>query len=484
VRVFALCTVLLICAFSSSGYGKKNTTVKHPTLLSYDSLDWKIPSIEPYINTFADSATLLMAPDDRFPLVNITLHLQASELTEPKNLKGIGSLHSRMLKAGGVKDYPPDSLDLLIETLALHIGFSLGDGYLKASLFALSEYTDTLLSILGQIITEPLFDSARFATEKQKQLQAITHRFDNPEPLLSAAYQYNLYRNTPVAKLATIASVEAIEISDLKQWHNTIFAKPRGIISVSGDFSPEKIKGRLQDIFPHLTSDSLLAHIPDIDYAQTPQPLIVQRELTQASVRLAMPAPKRPHPDYYPLSVLNMILGGSGFTSRLATAIRSDAGLAYVAGSRLISNYLYPSTLYVGFQTKNESVSQAIQISLQEIEKIKKHGVTDEELELAKKTLIDGLPSMFRNVADIVNEYGWSFYHNRTADHYKKYPEIIAAVSKEDIQQMAQKYLKIETIVPVIVGDTTALYQADTLQGFSLRSLSPKVIDAGVFSDK
>jgi len=124
--------------------------------------------------------------------------------------------------------------------------------------------------------------------------------------------------------------------------------------------------------------------------------LVVHKPINQAYIRMGLPLFKRPHPDYYAVSLLNYILGGSGFTSRLGTRVRSDEGLTYSIYSYAESNYTYPGTFHVDFYTKTESYPKAVSIVLEELDKTVKNGVTAEELENAKTALISELPSSFR----------------------------------------------------------------------------------------
>lgn len=111
-------------------------------------------------------------------------------------------------------------------------------------------------------------------------------------------------------------------------------------------------------------------------------------------------------------------------------------------------------------------------MTLKEVEKIVKEGITKKELPNAKKVLIDGLPSMFRSKDDIVDTYSWSEYYNRSEDHYRVYPDKINALSQKDIKQAAQKYIDPKAFTFVVVGDTTELFNAEKSDGFSLKEQS------------
>jgi zinc protease len=215
--------------------------------------------------------------------------------------------------------------------------------------------------------------------------------------------------------------------------------------------------------------------LPEIAVAPQIRALVIHKDITQAYVRMGLPLFKRPHPDYYAVSLLNYILGGSGFTSRLGTKVRSDEGLTYSISSTAESNYTYQGTMRIDFFTKTESFPKAISIILEELNNVIKDGVTDEELENAKTALIAELPSSFRSPEDIVSTYAWNEFYGRAPDHYAKYPDELRKLTKDDLKNAAKKYIDINKMTYTIVGDTAAINKASSVGGFfSIDSLKSK----------
>lgn len=236
---------------------------------------------------------------------------------------------------------------------------------------------------------------------------------------------------------------------------------------------------RLENVFPPKGAlvDTLF---PKVECKPELRSLLVYKPISQAYVRLGLPLFKRPDPDYYPVSVLNLILGGGGFTSRLGTKIRSDEGLTYSIYSTAESNYTYPGTFYIDYYTKNQSFARATFLAFEEVNKIVKEGVTSKELTAAKATLIGEMPSMFRNPFDIVSTYAWNEYYGRSPDHYSKYVDEIKKITSEDILRVARKFLTTDKMVMTVVGDTTVLLQSKD-STINLRNFLPqKNIDPSV----
>jgi zinc protease len=214
---------------------------------------------------------------------------------------------------------------------------------------------------------------------------------------------------------------------------------------------------------------------PSVKLSNTHKCLLVHKPLSQAYVRLGLPLFKRPHPDYYAMSVLNVILGGGGFTSRLGTKIRSDEGLTYSIYSHAESNYTFDGTFFIDFFTGNSSFAKAVDLTLKEINNIVSNGVTDKEIDHAKSSLTGDLPSMFRSSFDIVSTYAWNEYYGRSENHYKEYEKKINAITKKDLISVAQKYLNVDNITFTVVGDTTALLKQKS-GDFSLKNFKYKTV--------
>ena len=306
-------------------------------------------------------------------------------------------------------------------------------------------------------------------------IEEIRHRFDNPGPVLGTAFDKLMYPGQPSSRLSTEASIKSVTRGDLVAMHRKVFTPGNMIFCIAGSIDPDSVRSFLEALEPADTATGVTTVFPPVAVNRSPGCLFVHKDISQAYVRLGLPLFQRPHPDYYPLSVLNEIIGGGGFTSRLGKSVRSDAGLTYSIYSTAESNYIYPATFYISFFTKNESFARAVALTLKEMHAVIDSGVTDGELANAKSSLIGELPSMFRSADDIVATYGWNEYYHRAPDHYRVYPDKIRAVTREDLQRVAHTYLTVDSMAIAVVGDSTALIPEKT-DGFSLAQRPRKTI--------
>jgi zinc protease len=447
---------------------------RRPDAIVFDSLKWQVPLGAPYRRVLANGLRVYIAPDNVLPMVTLIGQVHYGSIADPAGKEGLGALLCQLMRSGGTTRLPADSLDMLLDLLAVNVSFSLSESRLQFTCSFLSEFTDTALGLLKQMLFSPAFEPGRIEKERDDLLESVRHRFDNPGPVLSAAFQKAMYAGTAAGRLTTERSLKSISREDIVRLHKSVFTTGNIILGVSGKFATDSLVRRLERLFPAAQPrDSSAITLPSVSFGRPYRGLVVHKPMTQAYVRLALPMFKRPHPDYYACNVLNEILGGGGFLSRLNASVRSDAGLTYSIYSEVESNYTYPGTFYVHFYTKTESTVEAIKLVLAELERIRSEGVTPAELTATKNMLIQSLPSMFRDADDLVERYSWNEYYGRSPDHFRAYPDSLRAVSADQVLAMARKYLVPESLTCIVVGDTTALYAVDTSRSFSIRGLKP-----------
>ncbi|MCL2688312.1 MAG: insulinase family protein [Chitinispirillia bacterium] len=452
----------------------KSTIADHPSLIVFDSLDWSVPLGDPYRTELKNGMIAYVAVDSTLPLVTLSALVRSGSLGDPNDKVGLGSLMTRLLRTGGTEQYNADSLDALIDMLAMSFGFSQAEAHIAFKASFLSDFLDTALNITQQMFFHPAFQPDKIEKEKMITVENIRHRFVNPGPALTAAYRKLMYPQNAPSRFSSTASVQSVKREDLIALHKSAFTERDIMIAVSGKFDRDDMIARLNAIFASPINHSERADYSEISIAPQVNALVVHKPIDQVYVRMGLPLFKRPNDDFYAVSVMNLILGGGGFTSRLGTRVRSDEGLTYSIHSSAESNYTYPGTLFINFFTKTESYPKAISIIHEILESIRTEGVTESELAHAKSSLISELPSSFRSPEDIVSTYAWSEFYGRAADHYEKYPLEIAKLTLDDIKAAAQKYINIGNISYAIVGDTAAIRATEAGKFFNLNTIENK----------
>jgi zinc protease len=199
-----------------------------------------------------------------------------------------------------------------------------------------------------------------------------------------------------------------------------------------------------------------MAKIPEVPFittfAKEQKTVKINRTITQANIILGHSGVSRENPDFYALTVMNYILGGGGFASRLVGEIRNKRGLAYSVAS-FFDPGKYPGSFQIVLQTKNSSAREAISLSLQQMELIQKEPVSEKELEGAKKYLIGSFPMRLDTQGKLANFLTQVEYYGLGLDYPEKYPSLINSVTREEVLRVARKYLHLENYILVAVAN-------------------------------
>lgn len=182
----------------------------------------------------------------------------------------------------------------------------------------------------------------------------------------------------------------------------------------------------------------------------------IDMPVTQAAIVLGERGVARNNPDFETLQVMNYILGGGGFSARLTDSIRVRAGLAYSVGSYFVA-YESTGSFQVSMQTKNASVGEAIERARRQLERIRDHLVSSEELDEAKRYLTGSFPLRFVTLGGTADFISQVVFYDLGNDYADRYLERVANVTREDVQSVARQYLHPDTLIEVVVADLDRL---------------------------
>jgi zinc protease len=445
-----------------------------PDKLVFKPIVYTPPVAKDYRVVLKNGMVVYVAEDPTLPLVNIDLTIRTGSYLEPAGKEGLAAFTGSQIRRGGTKSLTAEQLDEKLDFLAASVSTAIGDTAGHASLNCLRDNLDESLKVFVEMLREPRFQEDRLALAKEQALQDMKKRNDESEDIEAREWNVLLYGEKHFTnRFTTAASVQSLTRQDLVDFHRKYFHPANMIAAVSGSFSRPVMLQKLEAAFANWpTARPTVPPVPSD--VQTVQPGIyrIQKDVNQGRVSIGLPSVRRNDPDVYALEVMNEILGGSGFTSRIMKTVRSDEGLAYSAGSGLRFGIYYPGAFRAEFQSKSRTVAYAAQLVLQEIKKIREAPVTEEELDTIKKSLIETFPSSFNSKAQTVAIFAADEYTQRDPTYWQTYRDRIRAVTAADVQRVAQKYLTPDKMVMLVVGDQKEIDQGDGKHETSLKALA------------
>jgi predicted Zn-dependent peptidase len=325
------------------------------------------------------------------------------------------------------------------------------------SLNLLSKDVDRGFEILRAVLAAPSFQEDKLALRKTQALQGLKQRNDDSRNIESRERNFLAYgEDFWFNRHTTAASLEGIRREDLLAFHHE-WVHPRNfVVSISGDFDREAMLKRLDGVFaawPHPGKKT--PPVPQQREYGKSGVYIVDKDVNQGRVSIILPGIRWDDPDYYAIQIMNDVLGGGGFTSRITNRVRSDEGLAYSARSAFPGGAHYPVVFRAGFQSKSRTVAFATSIVLEEIERITREPVTAEELLTAKKSFTDTFPNNFASASQVVSAFAGDEMIGRYAkqpDYWANYRDNIEVVDIAAVQRVAKRRLNLGQVIILIVG--------------------------------
>jgi zinc protease len=433
-----------------------------PEKIAFQPLAYEPPAAADFRHVLPDGTVVYLAPSHEFPLVNLSITFKGGASLDPADVPGLASMTARMVREGGTAKLPPAEFDETLDFLATEVGVAANETVATASLNCLKANFDESLSLFLDMLRTPGFDQARLDTAKARSIEGLKQRNDDASSILGREWKRLVYGTDHFESAEpTGTTVESIGRDRLAEMHARIFQPGNAIVAVSGDFEPQEMLAKLAKAFAGWDRGDVAAD-PAVPQATLEPGLYhVPKEIPQGKVVLGCRSIKRDDPDAIPLLLLNEILGAGGFTSRLMQQVRSNEGLAYSVRSAITPRVSYPGDFRAGFESKNATVALATKIVLDEIRKIRDDLVTEDELETAKRSLIETFPRQFESKPQMLRVFVNDEWTNRPKDFWKTFRQKVDAVTREDLQRVAREHLDPAKMAILVVGDWDEIAKGD-----------------------
>ncbi len=441
-----------------------------PEKLAFKPVQFTVPKAKDARVKLKNGITAYLVPDPNGqPLVTFTVVLKAGQWLDAPGKEGAAQLMGQLLRTGGTEKTKADDLDEKLDMLAANASSNLGETSGSLSVNLLAKDAKEGLALLLEMLTQPAFQQDKLDLAKKNLRQQMERRNDDSASIEGRELDFLVRgEDHPFNRLPTAASLEALTREDLKALHARILSPENFIVTVAGRFDRAEMAKLLNETVGALKAGPQAKSAgkpPAVPFAAMPGIYVVDKAVNQGRVtlNLGMQGLRSSDADYPAVAVMNHVLGGGGFTSRFVKKIRSDEGLAYSAGTRA-GTAAFPGdagTFTALFQTKTRTVAYGIRLALAELEKMRRDGITEEELKVAKGSLIEGFPARFSNKNAIARTFASNEWMGIPDAYLEGYQARIQAVTREDVLRVAQKYLKPEQVAILCVGNAKEMEEGD-----------------------
>ncbi len=378
-----------------------------------------------------------LVEDHTLPMLSMQFGFHGGSAQDPAGKEGLAYFVSGMLDEGA-GDIKSQEFQEKLQELAIDMSFESSADAFTGGIKTLSENRDEAFRFLRLALTSPRMDQDAVDRVRQQIHSIIKANSEDPETVARQTWFANVFKDHAYGnpEKGTEASLDAITPVDLNGYVDNTFARSNLKIAVVGDINAEQLAPALDTIFGDLPENPKLAEIPEANWKIAGSQIVVPMATPQTVVTFGFPGPLRHDPDFYATYVLNYIVGGGGFSSRLMEEVREKRGLAYSAYSYL-NPLEHAGVCLGGVATKNERARESIEVVKSVLEDIAKNGPTEEELEDAKRYLTGSYALRFSSSMRVASIVLWVQLEDLGIDYIEKRNGLIESVQLADVKKAA-----------------------------------------------
>jgi zinc protease len=402
----------------------------------------------------SNGAVLLVSEQHQLPMVSIAIAFDAGSRRDPAGNEGLAELTAASLEQG-TKQLSAAEFNQKVDFMGSSISVGADRDYVFASMTSLKKYESDTLHLLVQSLENPGLRDNDIVRKRGDQVAAIRASEEEPGYTAMVAFAKLLFGNGPYGHPTEgfADTVAKLGPDDVRTFYHRYYRTGSAVIAVVGDVDLNTIKPRIEQ-----EMGGLAGSVPAQSEPAAPSIApgihadLIDRNVAQANLILGSGGIARSNADYYKVQVMNYILGGGGFSSRLMKVVRSQAGLAYSIDSAFSAGK-FAGAFAVVLQTKNQSAQEALKLIVAQLREIQNQPVSDLELTSAKKYLIGSFPLRLDRQSQIVSFMLQVELYGLGLDYAERYPKLIGAVTSIDVKETAQKYLRPDALDLVAVAN-------------------------------
>ena len=407
-----------------------------------------------------------LVEDHKVPLIAVEFAFEDTGSTaDPSGKPGVANLTASLLDEGAGELKSQEFLKTLADN-SITLSFSAGRDEFRGGMKALTAKRDLAVDMLSKALTQPRFDSEAVERIRLAVMANIKSNQANPNWIAQRAFSGTVFGEHPYGQPTdgTLESVQAITVDDMRDFVRRRLAKDNLVVGVVGDITPGELGPLLDRMFGGLPEKAERAIPPEATLKSVGDILLVDRGLPQTIFVMGEEGLKRSDPDWYAASVMNYVLGGGGFNSRLMEEVREKRGLTYGVSSSLVP-YDHAALITAGGSTVNAKAGEALDLIRVEWRRMAVDGVTDEELKNAKAYLTGSFALRLTSTDRIAGMLVQIQLDELGIDYLTKRDEFINRVTRADVLRVARRLLDPAKLTIVMVGQPQGIEPTRRIDG-------------------
>ncbi len=483
----------LALAVGVAGCSSTGTTADRPTpggatadgsrLSDYDVRDLQYPAVRDVVLPdierveLDNGLTVFLVEDRALPLIEARALVATGSAFDPADEAGLASVMASSMRTGGAGGRTPDQVNLALENVGATVEVFAGDDLTTAIASGLSDvFVSDILPVFADVLMAPGFDEEQVGLVKTQERTAVGSRNDDAQSIAQREMQQLLLgEDSPYARDVEYATLDAIDVTDVRGFYDRFVHPNSTVMAVSGDFDADEMAATLRSTFGGWARGADAPAPPAQTFQSGPGLYFIPKDdVNQSTILIGHPGELQlDSPDYPAVLVMNEVLGG-GFASRLFQTVRTDLGLAYSVFGRYGADYDKPGIFFSGTFTKSESTVQAAEAVRDVVASMQTTPPTEQELSLAKASYLNSFVFNFDTKGEVLNRVLTYERYGYPTDYLQTLKDRVEAVTAGDVQRVAQRYLKPDQAKVLVLGRADDFDQPLTALG------TPQTIDISI----
>lgn len=409
--------------------------------------------------TLSNGIEVFFIEDHELPLVDVTVSVRAGERRVETPKAGLAEILAYVIVEGGSRTCSRRVFQDSLEKLGASFYARTGAENSSFNLHLLASHVDALLPLAASAVREPALPEEDIVINKKQYLASYLGRNQEPSSVAGRVFSKLIYGSrSPSAREVTPQTLARINRGELQKFHRANFRPTLAMIGVAGDFDPTLMLELLERCFGSWQEPASQPseELPLVDASAAPGVYLVQWPgAVQSDIRMGYLGLRRDDPRYPASRILSEIYGASRF-SRLYYEIRDKRGYAYVASGYVSSGFETPGLFSGVTMTRSQNTLETVDIMLGVVKSLKTEGITADELKLAKSSWLAAFPSYYAESNEVLLDRMNYAAHGYPVDFWDKMPGRVEPLTREEVSDFARDFLKPESLIFLVVGDTAA----------------------------